>query len=118
MFNGNKQSLFWIGLIILAFASLILFAILWQYAYAFTDRYLDISWMFKQSFPIMVGALVFILIGLYMMKSGVKKQNKACCTSLDNLCGIKPSIERIQGVIDSLIDEDEDSKLRHTKSQK
>jgi len=29
--------------------------------------------MFRNSFPIIVGAVVFILIGLYMMKSGVKK---------------------------------------------
>ena len=73
MFQGEKRALFWIGLTILAFASIILFAISWQYAYALTDRYMDISWMFRQSFPLIVGATVFILVGLYMMKSGVKK---------------------------------------------
>ena len=71
MFKGEKQVLFWVGLIILAFASIILFAILWQYVYI--DRYTDVSWMFRQSFPIIVGAVVFLLVGLYMMKSGVKK---------------------------------------------
>ena len=71
MFKGEKQVLFWVGLVILAFASIILFAVSWQYAY--TDMYMNISWMFRQSFPIIVGAVVFILIGLYMMKSGVKK---------------------------------------------
>jgi hypothetical protein len=73
LFQGEKRALFWVGLIILALASIILFAILWQYAYAFTDMYMDISWMFRQSFPLIVGAAVFILVGLYMMKSGVKK---------------------------------------------
>jgi hypothetical protein len=71
LFEGEKQGLFWLGLIILAFASIILFATLWQFVYI--DWYMDISWMFRNSFPIIVGAVVFIFIGLYMMKSGVKK---------------------------------------------
>jgi hypothetical protein len=29
--------------------------------------------MLKQAVPIIAGAIVFILIGFYMMKSGVKK---------------------------------------------
>jgi ABC-type nickel/cobalt efflux system permease component RcnA len=70
LFEGEKQVLFWVGLIILGFASTILFAILWQYAYI--DMYMNFSWMFRQSFPIMVGAVVFIFIGVYMMKSGTK----------------------------------------------
>ena len=71
MFEGEKGILFWVGLIILAFASIILFASLWQFA--FIEWYHDISWMVRQSFPIIVGAVVFVLIGLYMMRSGVKK---------------------------------------------
>jgi len=71
LFQGEKRGLFWVGLIILAFASIILFAISWQYVY--TDLYMPLSWIIRQSFPPIVGAVVFILIGLYMMKSGVKK---------------------------------------------
>jgi hypothetical protein len=71
LFSGEKQVLFWVGLIILAFASIILFALLWQFAYI--QWHTDVSWMFRQSFPVIVGAVVFIFIGLYMMKSGVKK---------------------------------------------
>jgi len=71
LFQGEKKALFWIGLIILAFASIILFAIFWQYVY--TDLYMPFSWIIRQSFPPIVGAVVFIFIGLYMMKSGVKK---------------------------------------------
>ena len=71
MFEGEKQGLFWLGLIILAFASIILFSTLWQFA--FIEWYHDVSRMFRYSFPIIVGAVVFILVGLYMMKSGVKK---------------------------------------------
>ena len=71
MFEGEKQVLFWVGLVILALASIILFAVLWQYLYI--DIYMNVSWMFRQSFPIIVGGVVFLLIGLYMMKSGIKK---------------------------------------------
>jgi hypothetical protein len=71
LFEGEKRNLFWLGLIILALASIILFATLWQFL--FYDRYMNLSWMFRQSFPIIVGATIFILIGFYMMKSGVKK---------------------------------------------
>ena len=71
MFEGEKQGLFWVGLIILGLASITLFALLWQFA--FIEWHTDVSWMFRQSFPIIMGAAVFILVGLYMMKSGIKK---------------------------------------------
>ena len=69
MFEGKKQVLFWFGLIILALASIILFGNLWPIVFDASDIY----WMFRNSFPIIVGAVIFIFIGLYMMKSGVKK---------------------------------------------
>ena len=71
MFKGEKQVIFWFGLIILAFASIILFSSLWQFA--FIQWYQSISEMLRYSGPYIVGAVVFILIGLYMMKSGTKK---------------------------------------------
>ena len=67
----EKQDLFWLGLIILALASVFLFALLWQFA--FIEWYHDITWMLRQSVPLIVFAVVFIFIGLYMMKSGAKK---------------------------------------------
>ena len=76
MFKGEKGALFWIGLIILAFASIILFALLWQFAFMKWNHYVtwnDLTRMVRSSVPLIVGAVIFILIGLYMMKSGVKK---------------------------------------------
>lgn len=76
MFEGEKQNLFWVGLIILALASIILFALLWPFAFIELNNYVtwnDVKWMIKNSVPLIVGAVVFILVGLYMMKSGVKK---------------------------------------------
>jgi len=77
MFNGEKTLVFWIGLIILAFASIALFAIIWfnivialrtyQYAAGPTLEF---------QIPFIVASVVFMLLGLYMMKSGVKKEEK------------------------------------------
>lgn len=72
MFEGERTFVFWIGLIILGLASVGLFGILWMMAV--WDGYLDRFAMLKQIVPVIVGGVVFILIGLYMMKSGVKKK--------------------------------------------
>ena len=72
MFEGEKTFVFWIGLIILGLASVGLFGILWMIAV--WDGYLDRFTMLKQAVPVIVGGVVFIIIGLYMMKSGVKKK--------------------------------------------
>jgi hypothetical protein len=71
VFEGEKTDLFWVGLIILGLASVGLFGILWIVAVwnVYTDRFT----LLKQFVPVIAGAIVFILIGLYMMKSSVKK---------------------------------------------
>ncbi len=72
MFEGEKTFVFWIGLIISGLASVGLFGILWMLAV--WDGYGDRFTMLKYQVPLIVGGVVFILIGLYMMKSGVKKK--------------------------------------------
>jgi K+ transporter len=75
MFKGEKTSVFWIGLLILGMASLILFSIIWYVSLAFlSSNSTYFSW--GSWVPPIVGALVFVLIGLYMMKSGVRKQTE------------------------------------------
>lgn len=71
MFEGEKTLVFWFGLIILGLASVGLFAILWMIA--IWNGYMDQLTMLKQAVPVIVGGIVFVLIGLYMMKSGVMK---------------------------------------------
>ena len=68
MFEGEKTFVFWIGLIILGLASVGLFSVLWYNAIHPSEYFL------RSSVPVIVGGVVFILIGLYMMKSGVKKK--------------------------------------------
>lgn len=69
MFEGEKTLVFWIGLIILGLASVGLFGILWMIAV--WDGYIDPFRMLKPVVPVIIGGIVFLLIGLYMMKSGV-----------------------------------------------
>ena len=61
MFEGKKQVLFWFGLIILALASIILFGNLWPIVFDASDIY----WMFRNSFPIIVGAVVLYILKGY-----------------------------------------------------
>jgi len=72
VFEGEKTFVFWIGLIILGLASVVLFGILWMIA--IWDGYINRFTMLEQAVPVIVGPVVFILIGLYMMKSGVKRK--------------------------------------------
>jgi len=76
LLKGEKTYLFWAGLLIMSLASVILFSVIWSlrnyssslpYAYNYYS-YLD------SSVPVIVGSTVFVLVGLYMMKSGVKKE--------------------------------------------
>ena len=75
MFEGEKTYVFWFGLIILGLASVYLFGILWMIIV--WDGYMDPFRMLKQAVPLIVGGIVFILIGLYMMMSGVKKEKES-----------------------------------------
>ena len=74
MFEGEKTWVFWIGLIIFAAACVGVFSVVW--GLAVWNEYIDRFEVLKQAVPVIVGGIVFILIGFYMMKSGVKKQIK------------------------------------------
>jgi len=70
LFEGEKTYLFWAGLIILSLASLLLFAMVWS----LRSYSLAASSYAVNNLPQFIGAIVFILIGFYMMKSGVKRE--------------------------------------------
>ena len=77
MFQGEKTLLFWVGLIIVAFASLAIFSIVWNAVVNYLLYVRPYGTFLYSSFvsgvPIIVGGVIFIIVGLYMMKSGVKK---------------------------------------------
>ena len=66
-----RALLFWVGLVILGFASFYLFNSLWALSYISPPS----RWL-KYGVPNIVYGTIFILIGLYMMKSGVKKKEE------------------------------------------
>lgn len=70
MFVGEKTWVFWVGLIILALASVTLFAIVW-----FNAVIVPYQPAIEYQVPFIVGVVVFIIIGLYMMTSGIRKKN-------------------------------------------
>ncbi len=72
MFEGEKSFVFWIGLIILGLSSVGLFGIFWMVTVVMYPA--NRMEFLKGSVPLIVGGVVFILIGLYMMKSGVKRK--------------------------------------------
>ena len=71
MFEGKKTSVFWFGLLVLELASVILFSLLWYVMVVFPPLNIG-SYTWKYLTPPVIGSVVFILIGLYMMKSGTK----------------------------------------------
>lgn len=117
MFKGERTGIFWIGLIIVALASTVLFSTFWSsmviYPLLSDPEFIlhtaidtgmsprsimdGLDWSFFQAYPWLsydgrnyfqsdhywefmvppiVGASTFILIGLYMMKSGAKKEKE------------------------------------------
>jgi len=71
VFEGEKTYVFWIGLIILGLASVGLFATIW-YDLIRTPYFIPLEYQV----PLIVGAIVFVFIGLYMMKSGAVKRKR------------------------------------------
>ena len=75
MFESEKTIVFWLGMIILGLASIALFSILW-YMIVVAQPYFYADYYWKSLVPPVVGGVLFILIGLYMMKSGTKKKEE------------------------------------------
>jgi uncharacterized membrane protein YkvI len=70
MMKGEKTTVFWVGLFILGLASTVLFSTLWLSLVLIGDP--SSLWNWSYELPLAVGSVVFMLIGLYMMKSGTE----------------------------------------------
>ena len=75
MSDGEKTFVFWIGLILFASASVVLFSIIW---FNIVIKYQP---PFELQVPFIVAAIVFILIGLYMVRSGVRTVKEKASTT-------------------------------------
>jgi len=73
MFEGEKTLIFWLGLMILSLASVSLFSLVWfNVVVDFFNPYEGLVSL-RYQVPFFVAATVFVLVGLYMMKCGTKK---------------------------------------------
>jgi len=69
--KGERTTVFWTGLFILGFASIALFGTLW-YSFVLLG---DPSYLWNWALPFTVGSVVFILIGLYLIKAGTEQEH-------------------------------------------
>jgi len=67
MFEGERTQIFWAGLFIVGLTVFGLFTTLWYIVAIYPS-----SWSYVT--PLSFGCVVFLIIGFYMMKSGVKKE--------------------------------------------
>ena len=76
MFEGEKTYVFWIGLIILGYSITQFVSAIWQTMYYFTATYgQSLSSLFGLSLvPGIASGIIFMTIGVYMMKAGTKKK--------------------------------------------
>jgi hypothetical protein len=84
VFKGEKNTVFWAGLIILGISLFGFCNSIWQviYDYFFYPIVTSSSVSFTNTFrismissivPSLIGGVIFMVIGLYMMKSGIRK---------------------------------------------
>ncbi len=74
MFKGEKTSTFWVGLILLVMAIVLLARVLWDNWQSFSNPYVSPrSW--TDQIQTVIGPIAVIFLGLYIMRSGVKKDH-------------------------------------------
>ena len=80
LLKGKKTAIFWIGLVILGGAVVALFWTIWyltmimpSFSWSARELSIYIANQWKNFTPMIFGTIVFMLIGLYMMLSGIKK---------------------------------------------
>ena len=90
MFKGERTAVFWVGLAIFGYSLYLFFQAIWlqlYYHFVYPSTATNISSSsianiainqkieFYINFPAIIGGIIFLIIGLYMMKEGVKKQS-------------------------------------------
>jgi len=73
VFEGERTWVFWVGLFLFAQSCIAAFSASWWLAVTEPDKR---EFFVRFLPPCIFSAVVFIIIGLYMMATGVKKQNK------------------------------------------
>ena len=74
MFRGEKTRIFWWGLVIFGVAIVELFSVFWNMYMLYPPSYPTYTNSWRYSAPFIFAGVVFLLIGLYMMMSGLQKE--------------------------------------------
>ena len=82
MFKGEKTLVFWVGLLVFGYSLSQFCAAIWETIYLliiFPREYpsTTVNIAFQAVYPIIpliIGGVIFAVIGLYMMKKGVKQE--------------------------------------------
>jgi hypothetical protein len=89
VFEGEKTVPFWAGLVIFGFSLYFFVTAIWQIIYYsfFYQTYINPN-SFRLTFlqstvPMIIGGIIFMSIGLYMMKLGAKKNTPTQQPSLN-----------------------------------
>jgi putative Mn2+ efflux pump MntP len=83
LFKGEKTAVFWIGLVILGYSiynfclagwNLVFYNIIYPAVIGGSASDIDfLLQSFLASIPELIGGIIFLIIGLYIMKVGIKK---------------------------------------------
>ena len=71
--NDEKTMVYWIGLILLSAASVFLFGVFWMFMIV-THPSHHMYYLKSPLVPAIVGGVVFVFIGMFMMRAGVSKR--------------------------------------------
>ena len=74
MFEGEKTAIFWLGLVVFGYSIYEFFVAGWQTFLMNPD--FGFSYKLQVAFPPIVGGIIFIIIGLLIMKAGIRKNNQ------------------------------------------
>ena len=88
LFEGEKTNLFWVGLVIFGFSLYLFLEAIWELLYLpFIYPYIsgtgnagnagnilfNLRLEALANVPIFIGGIIFVIIGIYIMKAGIKK---------------------------------------------
>jgi hypothetical protein len=81
VFKGEKTTTFWIGLIVFGYSIVQFCQAIWQtiYYYFIYPSVISLDptihiYMLGTAVPLVIGGIIFLIIGLYIMKAGVRKE--------------------------------------------
>ena len=79
MFEGEKTAIFWLGLVVFGFSIYEFCSAGWFiFAYATSQSIIPMTLyptVLNTIVPPIIGGIIFVIIGLYIMKAGVRKNS-------------------------------------------